>query len=131
MAFDDVVFGNKKLSDMFADVYSNTDSKRSQINAIIENLIKLVRTPDDAVIITPLIKDFLDVNVKNDEHIVRLVQIAQRLVALEAKTSSGGNDILTDEEKQQLINNVREEFAVVVNEQEDLQDELESVKAKA
>jgi len=119
MAFETEIFDGKTLSDMFSDVYRNTDKKREQINQFVANMVKLIRTPEDAAVLGPVIKDFLDVNVKNDEHIVRLVQIAQRLVAVNSKTSS--NDmILSEEEKNQLLNNIKSDFESVLEEQDDL-----------
>jgi hypothetical protein len=119
MAFETEIFDGKTLSDMFSDVYRNTDKKREQINQFVANMVKLIRTPEDAAVLGPVIKDFLDVNVRNDEHIVRLVQIAQRLVAVNSKTSS--NDmILTEEEKNQLLNNIKSDFESVLEEQDDL-----------
>lgn len=128
MALDNEIFNGKTLADMFSDVYKNTENKRVQINQFVANLIKLIRTPEDAAMLGPIIKDFLDVNVKNDEHIVRLVQIAQRLVSVNAKASSG--DSLTEEEKLQLLKNVKSDFESVLAEQDEFQDEIDTFKAK-
>jgi hypothetical protein len=110
---------------MFADVYKNTEVKREQINGFATNLIKLIRTPEDAAVLGPVVKDFLEVNVKNDEHIVRLVQIAQRLVAINSKADDGG--LLSEEEKQQLLKNVKHDFETVLAEQEDMEDTLQKL----
>lgn len=121
MGFDQVIFDGKTLSDMFADVYKNTNTKREQINQFVANMVKLIRTPEDAAVLGPVIQSFLEVNVKNDEHIVRLVQIAQRLVAMSTKSDDVG--LLTEEEKNQLLKNVKADFESVLTEQ----DELENV----
>lgn len=126
MAFDNVIFDGKTLSDMFSDVYKNTESKRAQINQFVANLVKLIRTPEDAAVLGPVIQGFLEINVKNDEHIVRLVQIAQRLVAVNNKSTDTG--MLTEEEKTQLLKNVKMDFESVLAEQDDLQDTIESFK---
>ena len=128
MSLDNVIFEGKTLSDMFSDVYKNTENKRAQINQFIASMVKLIKTPEDAAMLSPIIKDFLDVNVKNDEHIVRLVQIAQRLVSVNAKASGG--DTLTEEEKLQLLKNVKSDFEAVLAEKDDFQDEIDSVRAK-
>lgn len=125
MSFEAEVFNGKTLSNMFEDVYRNTESKRSQINGFISSIIKLITTPDDAVVLGPIVKDFLDVQVKNDEHIVRLVQIAQRLVSVNAKTDDGG--LLSEAEKEQLLKNVKLDFEEVLSEQEQLQDTINSL----
>ena len=127
MAFETEIFEGKTLSDMFSDVYKNTDKKREQINQFIANIVKLIRTPEDAAVLGPVIKDFLDVNVKNDEHIVRLVQIAQRLVSVSSKSSSDGM-ILSEEEKNQLLNNIKLDFENVLDEQDTLEQTLQQLK---
>jgi hypothetical protein len=106
------LFAGKTLSDVFSDIYKNTDSKRSQITTFITKLVQLIRTPEDATIIGPVIKDFLDVSVKNDEHIVRLAQIVQRLELVSNKPSATG-ELLTEEEKLQLLTNIKTEVKAI------------------
>jgi hypothetical protein len=118
MSMDTVIFEGKTLADMFADVYKNTESKRQQINQFVANLVKLIRTPEDAAVLGPVVQSFLEVNVKNDEHIVRLVQIAQRLATVNTKGVTG--DILSEAEKAQLLSNIKDEFENVLSEQDEL-----------
>ena len=127
MSFDNVIFDGKTLSDMFSDVYKNTEKKREQINQYVTSMVKLIRTPEDAAVLGPVIKDFLEVNVKNDEHIVRLVQIAQRLVSVSAKSTDGGM-MLSEDEKTQLLNNIKSEFESVISEQEQFEDAIQHLK---
>ena len=119
-----VVFGDKTLSDVFEDIYKNTDSKREQINTFITKLVRQIRTPEDAAVISPIIKDFMEVNVKNDEHIVRIAQIAQRAIAIGTKAASS-TDLLTEEEKQQLLSNIKLEIDDLQQETTEVEDELE------
>jgi hypothetical protein len=126
MAFDDIIFDGKTLSDMFSDVYKNTNAKREQINSFVASFLKLIRTPEDAAVMGPIVKDFLEVNVKNDEHIVRLVQIAQRLVGASSKTSD--TELLTEEEKAQLLKTIKSDFELVLAEQDNLENTLSGVK---
>lgn len=127
MSMETVIFDGKTLADMFSDVYKNTNSKREQINQFVTNFVKLIKTPEDAAVLGPVIKDFLEVNVKNDEHIVRLVQIAQRLVSVNTKTSSGG-DLLSEEEKAQLLKNIKTDFEMVISEQDELEESIQQLK---
>jgi hypothetical protein len=126
MAFDDIIFDGKTLSDMFSDVYKNTNAKREQINSFVASFLKLIRTPEDAAVMGPIVKDFLEVNVKNDEHIVRLVQIAQRLVGASSKNSD--TELLTEEEKAQLLKTIKSDFELVLAEQDNLENTLSGVK---
>lgn len=126
MGMDSVIFEGKTLADMFSDVYKNANHKREQINQFVSSMVKLIRTPEDATVIGPIIKDFLEVNVKNDEHIVRLVQIAQRIVSVGTKDSSDG--MLSDFEKEQLLKNIKSEFETAMAEQDELQTSINNLK---
>jgi hypothetical protein len=124
---DTVIFEGKTLADMFSDVYHNTENKRQQINNFVANLVKLIRTPEDAAMLGPVVQSFLELNVKNDEHIVRLVQIAQRLATVNGKAASGA-DMLTEEEKSQLLRNIKDDFESVLADQDAINTNFESLK---
>lgn len=127
MTFNTEIFDGKTLADLFSDIYKNTDKKRDQINQFVASFVKLIKTPEDAAVLGPVIKDFLDVNVKNDEHLVRLAQIAQRLVTVSTKGSSTG-DMLSEEEKMQLLNNIKTDFETVISEQDELEESIQRLK---
>ena len=123
-----VIFDDKTLSDVFKDIYKNTESKREQINTFVTKLVRQIRTPEDAAVISPIIKDFMEVNVKNDEHIVRIAQIAQRAIAIGTKAASS-TELLTEEEKQQLLSNIKLEIDDLQQETTEVEDELDRLKA--
>ena len=88
--FDDIiVFGNKSLSNIFEDIYTNQQSKSKQIKDLIADLSPLIEGIGDATLLTPLIKEYLDIGVKNDEQLVKLAQIVQRISSGATKASSG------------------------------------------
>ena len=122
-----IIFDDKTLSDVFKDIYKNTESKREQINTFVTKLVRQIRTPEDAAVISPIIKDFMEVNVRNDEHIVRIAQIAQRAIAIGTKAASS-TDLLTEEEKQQLLSNIKLEIDDLQQETTVVEDELERLK---
>ena len=122
-----VIFDDKTLSDVFKDIYKNTESKREQINTFVTKLVRQIRTPEDAAVISPIIKDFMEVNVRNDEHIVRIAQIAQRAIAIGTKATSS-TELLTEEEKQQLLSNIKLEIDDLQQETTEVEDELTRLK---
>ena len=122
-----VIFDDKTLSDVFRDIYKNTESKREQINTFVTKLVRQIRTPEDAAIISPIIKDFMVVNVRNDDHIVRIAQIAQRAIAIGTKSASSA-ELLTEEEKQQLLSNIKLEIDDLQHETTEVEDELTRLK---
>ena len=63
---DSIVFGNKKFSDILNEIYDNQKQKKKQISALISELKPLIQEIGDATLIVPLIKEYLEISVKND-----------------------------------------------------------------
>ena len=99
-ALDNVVFGKKKFSDILNEIYDNQKKKEKQISGLISELKPLINDIGDATLIVPLIKEYLEIGVKNDEHLIKMMAVIQRLNNNAA--SSGGDSLLTDEELKQL-----------------------------
>jgi hypothetical protein len=53
-----------------------------------------------------LIKEYYDVGVKNDEQLVKLAAIIQKLIVKGEASGEGNNMILSDDEKKQLMEDV-------------------------
>lgn len=102
-----VIFDDKTFSDLLRDIYINSKKKETQINGLIDSLKPLIRNTADASMMVPLIKEYLEVSVKNDEHLVRLASIVQRLlIAVDKGDKDDG--VLTDAERKQLLNEAQE-----------------------
>ena len=100
------LFKGTSFSDLMQDIYQNSKKKERQINTLIQELRPMVKNLGDATVIVPLIKEYLEVSVKNDEHLVKLAAVVQRLVSATTRASNeeGGNELfITEEEKQQLL----------------------------
>ncbi|CAB4160379.1 hypothetical protein UFOVP723_158 [uncultured Caudovirales phage] len=96
------IFKGTSFADLMSDVYHNSKKKDRQITQLIAQLQPLIRNASDATIIVPLIKEYLDVAVKNDDHLVKLTAIVQRYISTK-QTIAGADSLLSDEEKMQLI----------------------------
>mgnify|MGYP003351328194 CR=1 FL=1 len=110
MDFDIEIFKGKSFSDLMKDIYSNSSKKDRQINLLIGELRPLIKNVGDATVIVPLIKEYLEVGVKNDEHLVKLAAVVQRLVSTNNKVQAetGQSWILSEEEKKQLMGELDE-----------------------
>ena len=97
---DTVIFDGKTSSDVFKEIYNNSKKKDKQINSLIAELKPLIQNIGDAPVVVPLIKEYLEIGVKNDEHLIKMMAVIQRLNNNAA--SNGGDSLLTDEELKQL-----------------------------
>ena len=104
MGFDTEIFGSKKFSDLLKDIYENQKKKDRQINLLIADLKPLITNISDASLLVPVIKDYMEVSVKNDEHLVKMAAVVQRMVS---KTTDEGSSFLTDEEKDALLKEIK------------------------
>jgi hypothetical protein len=100
---DSLLFDDKSFSDLLRDVYANTKKKETQINALIDQLKGLIRNITDASMMVPLIKEYLEVSVKNDDNLVRLTGIVQRLLVVADRGAKGDELGLSEAERKQLL----------------------------
>lgn len=98
---DLIVFGKKKFSDILEEIYNNQKKKETQVTALISELKPLINEIGDATLIVPLIKEYMEIGVKNDEQLIKMATIVQR--ALQAGQNDDGSFGISDEEKAQLL----------------------------
>lgn len=127
------LFPGKNLSDIFKDIYSNQIVKKKNISELIETLRKLIKNVGEAAVIAPIIKDLIEVSVRNDDHLIKLANIAQRLAASENK-NLGEEGWLSEEEKRQLLNEVESTVKEIEAENKekliDIEIEIDDLKSK-
>ena len=112
------LFKGTTFSDLLKDIYHNSKKKDRQINTLIHELQPLIKNLGDATVIVPLIKEYLDVSVKNDEHLVKLAAVVQRLVGASMK-QDGDEFGMSDDEKKRLLESAQEELDIIQKSQYD------------
>lgn len=99
---NDELFKGIAFADLMSDVYHNSKKKDRMMNQLIASLQPLIKNASDATVVMPLIKDILDVSIKNDDHLVKLTAIVQRYISTK-QTITGDGGLLSDDEKMQLL----------------------------
>ena len=94
---DSIIFGDKKFSDILEEIYNNQKKKSEQVNALISELKPLVQEIGDATLIVPLIKEYMEIGVKNDDALIKMATIIQR--AVNTVNEDGGFGISEDEKE--------------------------------
>lgn len=97
------IFGSKKFSELFNEIYENQKKKERQIAALITELKPLIKEIGDATLIVPLIKEYLEISVKNDEQLIKMANIIQRAIQNSNSESDMG---LSESEKEQLFKDI-------------------------
>ena len=108
-----ILFDDKTFSDLLKEIHGNQKKKAKQLASLIAELRPLVQSLGDATVVVPLIKEYMEISVKNDDQLIKMAAIVQRLSTGAAQNGDGG--LLTAEEMDQLMD-VAEEIAKTVEE---------------
>ena len=108
MSNDYEIFKGKSLSSLFQDIYENQNYNRKQLDVLTRNITSMIKDGDTAVQIVPMIKEYLEINVRNDELLVKLASIVQKIISTENKGESESEFGLSEIEKQEIMNTILE-----------------------
>ena len=107
MADNNEIFKGKTFQDLTKDIYENSQKKKLQIDLLIQEIHGFIQTIDDVVMVAPIIKEYMDVSIKNDEHLVKLAGVLQRIIG----KSNGANEesmLLSESEKDELMSTLQD-----------------------
>ena len=113
-----ILFDDKSFSDLLKEIHGNQKKKAKQLAQLIVELLPLVQSLGDATVVVPLIKEYMEISVKNDDALLKMAAIVQRLSTGNANSGDGG--LLTEEEMAQL-QDLTEEIAKTVEEPKQLE----------
>jgi hypothetical protein len=113
------LYKGKSFASLCKDIVKNSEEKKQQIDVLITDLREMIKTINDAVMVVPLLKEYFDVGIRNDEQLIKLAAIVQRIMSGKAGgEADAGNLLLTDEEKKQLMSAIEETAKSVQSPQE-------------
>ena len=115
------IFEGKTFQDLTKDIYENTTKRKTQIDLLISEIHGFITTIDDVVMVAPIIKEYMDTAVRNDEHLVKLAGVLQRIIS-KSQGESDESMLLSDEEKAELMGTLQDTV-------DDLQKESEKLEA--
>ena len=128
MSQDYDLFEGKSLSSLFKDIYDNSKHNKTQLEMLVKEVASFIKDGDMAIQLIPMIKEYLEINVKNDEQLVKLATVVQRLIAAENKGGSESEFGLSEKEKEQLLTSIDEVVVDIQKKSDKITDDIQSVK---
>jgi len=122
-----ILFDDKSFSDLLKEIHGNQKKKAKQLAQLISELKPLVQTLGDATVVVPLIKEYMEISVKNDDQLIKMAAIVQRLST--GTANSGDSGLLTEEEMAQL-QELTEEIAKTVEEPKQIEAPIQNGNSK-
>ena len=128
MANDYEIFEGKSLSGLFKDIYENTKTNKTQLEVLMKEVVGFIKDGDTAVQIIPMLKEYLEINVKNDDQLVKVAAIVQRIIAAESKGGSEEEFGLSDAEKEQLMGAIEDAATDLQNHSDEITDDMKRIE---
>ncbi len=114
------IFGDKKFSDLSKEIYENSKLKKTQIDLLIQEVHSYIQGIEDIAIVGPVLKELFDVAVKNDDNLLKLATVIQRIMNKQADIVDDAS-LLTDDEKQELMDTLEEAAADLQDKSDEMQ----------
>ena len=115
------IFGDKNFSDLSQEIYENNKLKKTQIDLLIQEVHGYIQGIEDIAIVGPIIKELMDVGIKNDDNLVKLATLYQRIMSKQTIDESGVS-LLSDEEKEQLMASLEDVAEDLQKKKDDIND---------
>ena len=127
MAIDFEVFKGKSLSDLFKDIYDNNTRNKEQLEVLMKEVVGFIKDGDTAVQIIPMLKEYLEINVKNDDQLVKMAAVVQRIISAEQKGGADDEFGLSEKEKEQLMGALEEAASDLQNRADEINEDIKEV----
>ena len=103
MEKDFKIFGDKNFSDLSQEIYENSKLKKTQIDLLVQEVHGYIQGIEDIAIVGPILKELMDVGVKNDDNLLKLATVIQRIMNKQADVTEE-TSLLSEDEKEELMN---------------------------
>ena len=113
------IFGDKKFSDLSQEIYENSKLKKTQIDLLIQEVHGYIQGIEDIAIVGPVLKELFDVAVKNDDNLLKLATVIQRIMSKHQLDDSDVS-LLSDEEKEELMSSLEDAATELQKKSDDL-----------
>jgi len=94
----------------------------------MKEVVGFIKDGDTAVQIIPMLKEYLEINVKNDDQLVKVAAIVQRIIAAESKGGSEDEFGLSDAEKEQLMGAIEDAATDLQTHSDDIQEDIKRIE---
>ena len=128
MEKDFKIFGDKNFSDLSQEIYENSKLKKTQIELLFQEVHGYIQGIEDIAIVGPILKELLDVGVKNDDNLLKLATVIQRIMSKHQVVDDSDVGLLSEDEKEELMNSLEDAAAELQKKSDDI--DISKIKEK-
>ena len=94
----------------------------------MKDVVGFIKDGDTAVQIIPMLKEYLEINVKNDDQLVKMAAVVQRIISAEQRGGSEDEFGLSDKEKEQLMGALEEAATDLQSRADEINEDIEGAR---
>ncbi len=128
MEKDFKIFGDKNFSDLSQEIYENSKLKKTQIELLVQEVHGYIQGIEDIAIVGPILKELLDVGVKNDDNLLKLATVIQRIMSKHQVVDDSDIGLLSEDEKEELMNSLEDAASELQKKSDDI--DISKIKEK-
>ena len=129
MEKDFKIFGDKNFSDLSQEIYENSKLKKTQIDLLVQEVHGYIQGIEDIAIVGPILKELMDVGVKNDDNLLKLTTVIQRIMNKQADAVED-TSLLSESEKEELMASLEDAAASLQSKSDELTKDITKLKPK-
>ena len=129
MEKDFKIFGDKNFSDLSQEIYENSKLKKTQIELLVQEVHGYIQGIEDIAVVGPILKELLDVGVKNDDNLLKLATVIQRIMNKQADAVED-TSLLSESEKEELMASLEDAAASLQSKSDELTKDITKLKPK-
>ena len=130
MEKDFKIFGDKNFSDLSEEIYENSKIKKTQIDLLVQEVHGYIQGIEDIAIVGPILKELMDVGVKNDDNLLKLATVIQRIMNKQADIVED-TSLLSDAEKEELMASLEDAAASLQTKSDEIHKDISKLKPKS
>ena len=123
------IFDGKNFSDLSKEIYDNSKLKKTQLDLLIQEVHGYIQGIEDIALVGPIIKELFDASIKNDDNLLKLATVIQRIMNKQADAVDD-TALLSEDEKEELMASLEDAAASLQGKSDEINTNMESIRSK-
>ena len=121
------IFDGKNFSDLSKEIYDNSKLKKTQLDLLIQEVHGYIQGIEDIALVGPIIKELFDASIKNDDNLLKLATVIQRIMNKQADTVDD-TSLLSEDEKEELMASLEDAAASLQGKSDEIESSMTKVR---
>ena len=121
------IFDGKNFSDLSKEIYDNSKLKKTQLDLLIQEVHGYIQGIEDIALVGPIIKELFDASIKNDDNLLKLATVIQRIMNKQADAVDD-TSLLSEDEKEELMASLEDAAASLQGKSDEIESSMSKVR---